>query len=79
MARTIRIRNVPEDIHRMLKARAALSGMSLSSYLLDEICRFAQRPTRDELMERLESLAPVRTRVSPAVAVRVERARRDRR
>jgi antitoxin FitA len=79
MGRMVQIRNVPEEIHRTLKARAALAGMSLSDYLLDEIRRFAQRPTRDELIEHLANLPPVRTRISPAAAVRAERSRRDRR
>jgi len=79
MGRMVQIRNVPEEIHRTLKARAALAGMSLSDYLLDEIRRFAERPTKKELIERLAALPPVRSRVSPAAAVRAERNRRDRR
>jgi plasmid stability protein len=38
MKKHIQIRNVPEELHRTLKARAALAGMSLSDYLLHE-CR----------------------------------------
>ena len=79
MRRMVQIRNVPDEIHRTLKARAALAAMSLSDYLLEEIRRFAQRPTREELIRRLEALPPVRSRVSPAAAVRAERHRRDRR
>lgn len=79
MGRMVQIRNVPEEIHRTLKARAALAGLSLSDYLLAEIRRFAERPSREELLERLADLPTVKTRVSPAAALRAERSRRDRR
>jgi len=36
MPTTIQLRNVPEELHRRLKASAANAGMSLSSYLLSE-------------------------------------------
>jgi len=50
----IQLRNVPDGLHRTLKARAALSGMSLSDYLVAEIRRVAERPTLAELRERLD-------------------------
>jgi len=49
----IQIRNVPDALHRRLKSRAALAGMSLSDYLLSEIRQIADRPTVDELRARL--------------------------
>ena len=69
----IQIRNVPEALHRRLKSRAALAGMSLSDYLLDEIRRVAERPTLDELRARLRSRTEAALSVSPADAVRAER------
>ena len=69
----IQIRNVPDGLHRRLKARAAMAGMSLSDYLLNEIRRVAERPTLEELRARLESRAPVAPPVPPARAVRAER------
>jgi plasmid stability protein len=51
----IQIRNVPEDVHRMLKARAALAGTSLSDYLLREITRVAEAPTPEELDARIRA------------------------
>ena len=69
----IQIRNVPTQLHRQLKSRAALAGMSLSDYLLGEISEVAKRPTLDELRTRLESLPPVTLRTTPADAVRAER------
>ncbi len=55
MHKMIQIRNVPEELHRTLKSRAALAGMSLSDYLLAELRRVAARPSRAELVARLES------------------------
>jgi plasmid stability protein len=69
----IQIRNVPEALHRRLKSRAALSGMSLSEYLLTEIRNIAERPTMDEVRERLASRSPVALAVSAADMVRAER------
>jgi plasmid stability protein len=72
----IQIRNVPDTLHRRLKARAALAGMSLSDYLLDEIRRVAERPTLDELRARLQRRSRTAPSVPPARAVRAERDRR---
>ena len=69
----IQLRNVPEGLHRTLKARAALAGMSLSDYLITEIRRVAERPTIAELRERLERRTRVNSRVSAVDAVREER------
>lgn len=76
MCAMIQIRNVPDDLHRRLKARAALAGMSLSDYLLDEIRRTAERPTIAELRSRLESRPASTPSPPPAEAVRAERDRR---
>jgi len=73
MSHMIQLRNVPDGLHRTLKARAALSGMSLSDYLVAEIRRAAERPTIAELRERLERRARVNSPVSAADAVREER------
>lgn len=69
----IQIRNVPAELHRRLKARAALAGMSLSDYLLNEIRLAAERPTVQDLRARLERRSVVTPSISPAKAVREER------
>ena len=69
----IQIRNVPEPVHRKLKARAALAGQSLSEYLLAEIRRSLERPTREDLLERIARRRPVDPRPSPAAVLRAER------
>ncbi len=69
----IQIRNVPDDLHKKLKARSAMAGMSLSEYLLAEVRQVAERPTLEELRARLERRSAVRLPASPARAVRAER------
>lgn len=76
MAKMIQLRNVPDDLHRLLKSRAALEGLSLSDYLLREIRKAAARPSREELLRRLEGRRPVEPSVSPARAIREERERK---
>jgi antitoxin FitA len=76
MATMVQIRNMPADMHRALKARAALAGMSLSEYLLRELRSALERPTVDELRARIAQREPVRPRPVPAVAVRAERMNR---
>ena len=73
MAKMIQLRHVPDDLHRKLKARAALEGLSLSDFLLREVRGIAERPTVAELQARVLSRAPVSLRESPAKAVRSER------
>lgn len=73
MSIMVQIRNVPDELHRRLKSRAALAGMSLSEYLLQEFARVAERPSLDELRQRLHSRAAVDPLLSPADAVRAER------
>jgi len=75
MGMMVQIRNVPDALHRRLKSRAALAGMSLSDYLLSEIRQVAERPTLDELRARLLSRMETDPSVAPAEAVRAERDR----
>jgi plasmid stability protein len=75
MSTMIQIRNVPDALHRRLKARAALAGMSLSDYLLSEIREVAERPTLEELRARLDRRSPVMPSISPVDAVRSGRDR----
>jgi plasmid stability protein len=75
MSAMIQIRNVPDALHRRLKSRAALAGMSLSDYLLNELRAVAERPTVAELRARLERRSTVATSVSSVEAIRAERDR----
>jgi plasmid stability protein len=76
MSKMIQIRNVPETLHRSLKARAAMSGMSLSDYLLAEMKEIAERPTLAEMRERLRRREAILAPIDTARLVREEREAR---
>lgn len=76
MSKMIQLRNVPDELHRRLKSRAALEGVSLSDYLIREIEQVSERPTMQELAQRIRARTPVRYKVSPAKILREERNRR---
>ena len=76
MSKMIQIRNVPDALHRKLKARAAMAGMSLSDYLLSEIRQVAEVPTLAEFRERLHTLEPVTTDIDTVRILREEREAR---
>lgn len=76
MAQTLQIRNVPPDVHRTLKVRAAQAGMTLSDYLLRELTAVARRPTLAEIVARIRSRPAARAALDSARAVRAEREAR---
>ena len=59
MSRTLRIRHVPDGVHRRLKSGAARAGRSVSDYVLREIEQALSRPTRAEVFARIAELPPV--------------------
>lgn len=65
--------NVPEPLHRRLKVRAAVEGMSMSDYVLREIRKALERPPRQEVLDRLARRSVRRLRRSPAEVIRSER------
>ena len=70
MSKMIQIRNVPDELHRTLKANAARIGMTLSDYLLSEIEQVAEKPTLSEMMERLRNREPLELDEPPEVTIR---------
>jgi plasmid stability protein len=70
MAKMIQIRNVPDDLHRKLKVRAAEEGLSLSDYLLRMAERQAGRPTIAELTERIRRRGRLELGDEPARIIR---------
>ncbi len=76
MSKMIQLRNVPDALHRELKARAALSGLPLSDYLIREVGRIAEHPSPEELRERLRRRKAYRGKTSPTAILRGERDRR---
>ncbi len=73
MSKMIQLRNVPEPLHRQLKARAALAGLPLSDYLIREVRKLAEYPTPEEMRERLSRRSAYRGAVSPTALLRAER------
>lgn len=69
----VQIRNVPEDLHRRAKARAAMEGLSLSDLALRALEREMSRPTAAELAARIRQLDPVECAPAAADLVREER------
>jgi len=69
----VQIRNVPSDFHRRLKARAAMEGMSMSQYILREVAKALERPTRQEVLDRLRARPARLLRRSAADLIRAER------
>ena len=47
----ITIRDVPEDVHKELAARAARCGQSMQEFLLGELKRFASRPSNSAWLQ----------------------------
>jgi len=76
MSTMVQIRHMPDRLHRVLKSRASLAGVSLSDYLRGELEKSAQRPTMEELAERLRRLPRVRTKINPADIIREMRDER---
>jgi antitoxin FitA len=73
MSKMIQLRNVPDTLHRQLKARAALAGVPLSDFLIREVRKIAAVPTPEEMRERLRSRTPYRGSLSPTEVLRSER------
>ncbi len=71
----LQIRDVPDDVHRTLKARAAASGVSLSEYVRGVLERTASRPTPAELAARISARGAVDLAEPSEVAVRSLRER----
>lgn len=71
--KTIQIRNVPDELHRALKVRAAQEGVSLSDLALTELRKTADRPSRNELLDRISARTIKRSRRSPTAELRAER------
>ena len=73
MSKMIQVRNVPDEVHREAKARAARERMSLSAYVLRELERSLEIPTAEEMLARLDrirSREPVESSQSSAEIIR---------
>lgn len=73
MSKMIQIRNVPDAVHREVKARAALAGTSLSEFLLREVERVVETPPVEVVLARLRDRARPELSETPAESIRAER------
>jgi plasmid stability protein len=69
MGRMVQIKDVPDDVHRILKARAALAGLTLTEYARRSLEEAARRPSREELVAELSTIEPVDTGETAAEAL----------
>lgn len=69
----VQIRNVPTQLHRKLKARAAIEGMSMSEFVMRELRKALDKPTRQEILDRLRARPVRRLRRPAAEVIRTER------
>lgn len=69
----VQVRNVPSELHRKLKARAAIEGLSMSEFVMRELRKALERPTRQEILERLRAQPVRRLKRSAAEIIRAER------
>jgi antitoxin FitA len=74
----VQIRNVPTGVHRQLKARAAMEGLSMSDFILREIKRALERPSRAEVVQRLMDAEVVKLPASPSAVLVRDRRERER-
>lgn len=72
---TLHVHNVPEELHRTIKAKAALEGMSLSAFLVRELEKLAKGPTRREFRQRLYQREPIHLNPTAAQIIRELRDR----
>jgi plasmid stability protein len=69
----LQIRSVPSELHRRLKARAAMEGLSMSDFVLREIRKALERPMREEVLARLRARPVRQVRSRGADVIRAER------
>jgi antitoxin FitA len=74
---SVQIKDVPEQVHAVLRQRAAAEHQSLQEYLLARLIQEASEPTLDEVLDRAGSRSG--GSVPLQAAVRAVRSDRDRR
>ena len=78
MSTLIQIRNVPEDVHQRLKARASAQGRSLNSYMLELIEREAGSMSKEEVAARIRARGPLGKPDGRSAADYIREAREER-
>jgi plasmid stability protein len=73
MPTNLQIRNVPDELHRALKVRAAIEGKSMSELLIEQLRATLALPSERELRQQLAGAEPFVMKESSAVLIRRER------
>ena len=53
---TIQVREVPEELYEVLRRRARRAGQSMQAYMRDQVVALAERPTKEEAIEKIEAI-----------------------
>jgi len=77
VSKTIQVRDVPDDVHATLRARAAAAGQSLSDYVLHQLEGYARRPALADVLERAQSRSGSADLEDIVAVVRAARDRED--
>lgn len=77
MAIHLHVRDVPDDLHASLTARAERRGMSLRGYVLEVLAEHAALPTLDDWLDGLSRLPRTAPETPAAEAVRASREADD--
>ena len=72
MPKNVQVKDVPDEVHSVLRRRAGAAGMSLQEYLLEHLERFASQPTMAEVLDRIETRRGGRLSAADAVRLRDE-------
>lgn len=70
MSKMIQVRDVPDQVHGILKSRAAREGMTLSDFIKRELAKSAERPTMAEWLARTRQAKPIPSKRSAAQIIR---------
>lgn len=70
MSKMVQIRDMPEELHSTLKARAAREQLSLSDFIKRELEHSAERPTMRDWLRQTREAKPIPAKQSAARIVR---------
>lgn len=77
MAKDLHVRGVPDDVHRVLVARAAAKGMSLRRYVIELLSEHASKPTMSEWLAEVAKLERTGMNIDVAEVLREDREERE--
>jgi hypothetical protein len=76
MSKMIQVRNVPDELHLALKARALAEGMTLSDFIKRELSQLSEKKTLDQVTARIQARGPSKSRLKTTLEI-LHQSRRD--